>query len=273
MTNLYMDKKWAPMLPPGVLAWSDSSNNEAYLAGKLAYTQNGGTVYGKAILDKNPIKDITALPPAGGRPGQPRVQQPERQLFCADEGRQEPERGPRDDPAASCSPGGHGRHLGQRARLCAAGLCQPLERVQVHPDQPGGAGPAAKSPRIANGNVVPGLYPGPALQPGAGLGQHGAASWKTRSPTSCAAPRPRTPSRPATTATSRSSRNSSCPARKPKQRCLDKTGVELSAGRLALAEGLTWLTAVLSKASCHGLGLRACTAQAVTRRVKSIAVR
>jgi len=67
MTNLYIDKKWAPMLPPGVLSWTDPSNNEAYLAGKLAYTQNGGTVYGKAILDKNPVAAITRFhPPAGG---------------------------------------------------------------------------------------------------------------------------------------------------------------------------------------------------------------
>jgi multiple sugar transport system substrate-binding protein len=67
MTDLYMNPKWEPMLPPGVLAWTDSSNNEAYLAGKLAYTQNGGTVYGKAILDNNPIKDITGFhSPAGG---------------------------------------------------------------------------------------------------------------------------------------------------------------------------------------------------------------
>jgi multiple sugar transport system substrate-binding protein len=67
MTDLYMQDKWAPMLPPGVLAWTDMNNNEAYLAGKLGYTQNGGTVYGKAVLDNNPIKDVTRFhPPAGG---------------------------------------------------------------------------------------------------------------------------------------------------------------------------------------------------------------
>ncbi len=67
MTDLYLKDKWKPMLPPGVLAWTDPTNNENYLAGKLAYTQNGGTVYGKAILDNNPIKDITGFhPPAGG---------------------------------------------------------------------------------------------------------------------------------------------------------------------------------------------------------------
>ncbi len=67
MTDLYLNDKWKPMLPPGVLAWTDPSNNEAYLAGKLAYTQNGGTVYAKAIMDNNPIKDITGFhAPAGG---------------------------------------------------------------------------------------------------------------------------------------------------------------------------------------------------------------
>jgi multiple sugar transport system substrate-binding protein len=67
MTDLYMEDKWIPMLPPGVLAWTDGSNNEAYLAGLLAYTQNGGTVYGKAVQDNNPIKDVTRFhAPCGG---------------------------------------------------------------------------------------------------------------------------------------------------------------------------------------------------------------
>jgi multiple sugar transport system substrate-binding protein len=61
MTMIYMDEKYAPMLPPGVLSWGDSSNHEAYLAGKLAYTQNGGTVYAKALLDGNPIRDVTTF--------------------------------------------------------------------------------------------------------------------------------------------------------------------------------------------------------------------
>jgi multiple sugar transport system substrate-binding protein len=66
-TDLYIDKKWANMLAPGILSWGDASNNEAYLAGKLAYTQNGGTVYGKAVQDKNPVAAITRFhPPAGG---------------------------------------------------------------------------------------------------------------------------------------------------------------------------------------------------------------
>ena len=67
IVDTYTNEKWAPMLPPGVLAWTDTSNNEAYLGGKLAYTQNGGTVYAKAVADGNPIADVTAYhKPVGG---------------------------------------------------------------------------------------------------------------------------------------------------------------------------------------------------------------
>jgi multiple sugar transport system substrate-binding protein len=63
----YKDPKWANMLPPGVLAWNDISNNEAYLGGKIAYTENAGTVYAKAVIDKNPVGDVTNfLKPPGG---------------------------------------------------------------------------------------------------------------------------------------------------------------------------------------------------------------
>lgn len=67
LIDIYTDPKWESALPPGVLSWTDASNNEAYLAGKLAYTQNGGTVYAKAIIDQNPVADQTGFhPPAGG---------------------------------------------------------------------------------------------------------------------------------------------------------------------------------------------------------------
>src|SRR5262249_25173136 len=49
------------MLPPGVESWTDPSNNEAYLAGKIAITANAFTVYGKAKKDKNPVLDKTAV--------------------------------------------------------------------------------------------------------------------------------------------------------------------------------------------------------------------
>ena len=41
------------MLPPGVNAWTDPSNNEAFLAGKIAFTSNAGTMFAKAVFDKN----------------------------------------------------------------------------------------------------------------------------------------------------------------------------------------------------------------------------
>jgi len=63
----YTDDKYAPMLPPGILAWTDSSNNEAYLGGKVAYTQNAGTVYAKAVDDGLPLAETTVFhKPVGG---------------------------------------------------------------------------------------------------------------------------------------------------------------------------------------------------------------
>jgi multiple sugar transport system substrate-binding protein len=55
------------MLPPGILAWNDISNNEAYLGSIIGYTENAGTVYAKAVVDGNPVAAVTAyLKPPGG---------------------------------------------------------------------------------------------------------------------------------------------------------------------------------------------------------------
>ncbi len=69
LTEIYMDQKWAKMLPPGVGAWTDVQNNEAFLANKVAITQNAGTMYAKAQVDKLPFaKDIAWAPiPAGAK--------------------------------------------------------------------------------------------------------------------------------------------------------------------------------------------------------------
>ncbi len=69
LKEVYTDKKWERMLPPGVNAWTDPSNNEAFLAGQIALTQNAGTLYAKAQFDKNPLaQHISYLPnPAGPR--------------------------------------------------------------------------------------------------------------------------------------------------------------------------------------------------------------
>jgi multiple sugar transport system substrate-binding protein len=51
LSEIYTSDMYAPMLPPGVMAWTDSSNNEAYLANTLAYTHNAASVYAKAKAD------------------------------------------------------------------------------------------------------------------------------------------------------------------------------------------------------------------------------
>ncbi len=65
IADTYMSEQWAPMLPTGWAAWTDTGNNEAFLAGILALTQNGGTMYAKAVLDQVPFADqIDYLPNA-----------------------------------------------------------------------------------------------------------------------------------------------------------------------------------------------------------------
>jgi len=67
IVDTYTNPQWEPMLPPGVLSWTDPTNNEAFLGGKLAYTQNGGTVYAKAVVDQVPfVNDIIWDYPKGG---------------------------------------------------------------------------------------------------------------------------------------------------------------------------------------------------------------
>ncbi len=55
MKETYTDPKYKPMLPPGIESWTDSSNNEAFLAGTIAFTYNAFTLYGKAKKDNNPV--------------------------------------------------------------------------------------------------------------------------------------------------------------------------------------------------------------------------
>jgi len=67
LVDLYTNPKWEPMLPPGVLSWTDTGNNEAYLGEKVAYTQNAGTVYAKAVADGLPVAEKTIYDvPKGG---------------------------------------------------------------------------------------------------------------------------------------------------------------------------------------------------------------
>ena len=59
--DIYTNPQWASMLPPGVAGWTDPTNNEAWLGGKVGITNNAGTVFAKAVLDKNPVADDTFM--------------------------------------------------------------------------------------------------------------------------------------------------------------------------------------------------------------------
>lgn len=61
LAAIYTDEKYKPILPPGVESWTDPSNNEAYLAGKIAMTQNAFSVYAAAKRDNNPVYPNTAV--------------------------------------------------------------------------------------------------------------------------------------------------------------------------------------------------------------------
>ncbi len=61
LADIYTNPKYAPMLPPGVMSWTDTGNNEAYLAGTIGLTLNQPSVYSKAKADGNPVFETTAV--------------------------------------------------------------------------------------------------------------------------------------------------------------------------------------------------------------------
>lgn len=61
LQETYTSDRYRPMLPPGIEGWTDPSNNEAYLAGKIALTANGFSLYAKARMDNNPLYRKTAI--------------------------------------------------------------------------------------------------------------------------------------------------------------------------------------------------------------------
>ncbi len=63
LADIYKDPKYKNSLPPGVESWTDTSNNEAYLAGKIAMTTNAFSIYAKAKKDGNPVYPQTAVIP------------------------------------------------------------------------------------------------------------------------------------------------------------------------------------------------------------------
>jgi multiple sugar transport system substrate-binding protein len=53
--------------PPGVMGWTDSSNNESYMAGKLVTTNNGASLYYAMVTKKHELapKTLLVLTPGG----------------------------------------------------------------------------------------------------------------------------------------------------------------------------------------------------------------
>ena len=61
LADIYTNAKYKNMLPPGVNGWTDTSNNEAWLAGTIGITQNAYTLYAQSFATKNPVYDQTAI--------------------------------------------------------------------------------------------------------------------------------------------------------------------------------------------------------------------
>ncbi len=61
LQETYTSDKYKPMLPPGIESWTDPSNNEAYIAGKVALTSNAFTVYGLMKKNNSPHLANTAV--------------------------------------------------------------------------------------------------------------------------------------------------------------------------------------------------------------------
>lgn len=63
LADVYMNPQNQNMLPPGVNAWNDLSNNEAFLAGTIGVTSNGGTLFASARYNQNPVAEVTSFLP------------------------------------------------------------------------------------------------------------------------------------------------------------------------------------------------------------------
>jgi multiple sugar transport system substrate-binding protein len=69
LADIHTNAKYKNMLPPGVEGWTDPSNNEAWLAGTLGFTQNAYTLYAQSKAQSNPVYDKTAILPGVLGPG------------------------------------------------------------------------------------------------------------------------------------------------------------------------------------------------------------
>jgi multiple sugar transport system substrate-binding protein len=71
--DIYTNPKYEPMRPPGIESWTDTGNNENWLAGILGLTSNQYSVYADSKTKGNPVYENThpfngAIGPAVDRP-------------------------------------------------------------------------------------------------------------------------------------------------------------------------------------------------------------
>lgn len=59
LAETYTDPKYKNMLPPGVMSWTDTGNNEAWLAGIVGGTLNSASIYAQSKSTGNPVYNNT----------------------------------------------------------------------------------------------------------------------------------------------------------------------------------------------------------------------
>ncbi|SDS86868.1 extracellular solute-binding protein [Microlunatus soli] len=59
LAEIFTKDKYKKMLPPGIESWTDSSNNENWLAGIIGVINNQFSVYADSKATKNPVYDAT----------------------------------------------------------------------------------------------------------------------------------------------------------------------------------------------------------------------
>ena len=71
LADVYTQPAYAAMVPPDLLAWGNTSNNEYYVAGKCAITHNYASVYAEAkVSHPNIFEDSILLPTVVGPTGE-----------------------------------------------------------------------------------------------------------------------------------------------------------------------------------------------------------
>lgn len=74
LKDVYTNPKYQKALPPGVNAWNDMGNNNAWYAGTIGFTSNAGTIFATALKEEPAIgKDTYHVPQPAGPVGKKQV--------------------------------------------------------------------------------------------------------------------------------------------------------------------------------------------------------